>query len=78
MNHMPQTPRKFYVTAIDGPRVYFLAGPYETLELAQAQVNTVRILACDFEQNASAGRAHFMGYGVTRTTGGHKTALGIK
>ena len=78
MNHMPQTPRKFYVTAIDGPRVYFLAGPYETLELAQAQVNTVRILACDFEQNASAGRAHFMAYGVTRTTGDHKTALGIK
>ena len=78
MNHMPQTPRKFYVTAIDGPRVYFLAGPYETLELAQAQVNTVRILACDFEQNASAGRAHFMAYGVTRTTSGHKTALGIK
>ena len=78
MNHMPQTPRKFYVTAIDGPRVYFLAGPYETLELAQAQVNSVRILACDFEQNASAGRAHFMAYGVTRTTGDHKTALGIK
>jgi hypothetical protein len=78
MNHMPQTPRKFYVTAIDGPRVHFLAGPYETLELAQAQVNSVRILACDFEQNASAGRAHFMAYGVTRTTGDHKTALGIK
>jgi hypothetical protein len=78
MNHMPPAPRKFYVTAIDGPRVHFLAGPYETLELAQAQVDTVRILACDFEQNASAGRAHFMAYGVTRTTGGHKTALGVK
>ena len=78
MNHMPQTPRKFYVTAIDGPRVYFLAGPYDTLKLAEAQVGTVRALACDFAQNASAGRAHFMAYGVTRTTGGHKTALGVK
>jgi len=78
MNHMPPAPRKFYVTAIDGPRVHFLAGPYDTLKLAEAQVGTVRALACDFEQNASAGRAHFMAYGVTRTTGGHKTALGVK
>ncbi len=75
---MPPAPRKFYVTAIDGPRVHFLAGPYDTLKLAEAQVGTVRALACDFAQNASAGRAHFMAYGVTRTTGGHKTALGIK
>ena len=78
MTHMPPAPRKFYVTAIDGPRVHFLAGPYDTLLLAEAQVDTVRTLACDFEQNASAGRAHFMAYGVTRTTGGHKTALGVK
>ena len=78
MNHMPPAPRKFYVTAIDGPRVHFLAGPYDTLLLAEAQVDTVRALACDFEQNASACRAHFMAYGVTRTTGGHKTALGVK
>ena len=75
---MPPAPRKFYVTAIDGPRVHFLAGPYDTLKLAEAQVGTVRALACDFAQNASAGRAHFMAYGVTRTTGGHKTALGVK
>jgi hypothetical protein len=75
---MPPAPRKFYVTAIDGPRVHFLAGPYDTFLLADAQVDTVRALACDFEQNASAGRAHFMAYGVTRTTGGHKTALGVK
>jgi hypothetical protein len=75
---MPPAPRKFYVTAIDGPRVHFLAGPYDTLLLAEAQVDTVRTLACDFEQNASAGRAHFMAYGVTRTTGDHKTALGVK
>jgi len=78
MNHMPKPPQILRDRNSMGRAVHFLAGPYETLELAQAQVNTVRILACDFEQNASAGRAHFMAYGVTRTTGGHKTALGIK
>jgi len=72
------SPRKFYVTAIDGQRVHFLAGPYDTLELAEAQVGTVRAIACDFKQNSNAGRGHFMAYGVTGADDGHKTALGVK
>ena len=77
MNHMPQTPRKFYVTAIDGPRVYFLAGPYDTLKLAEAQVETVRTLVCDVRYNAIA-RRHLVAYGVTGADNGLKTALGVK
>ena len=77
MTIMP-APRKFYVTAIDGPRVYFLAGPYNTHDEAAAAVETVREIACDFKQNANAGRAWFMAYGVIRTADGNTTALGVK
>jgi len=75
MTQMP-APRKFYVTAVDGQRVYFMAGPYDTRDLAEAAVDTVRTISCDFKQNSNAGKAWFMSYGVSRTTDGHKTALG--
>ncbi|MCR9276233.1 MULTISPECIES: hypothetical protein [unclassified Mameliella] len=57
---------RFYVTAVDGRRAYFLAGPYSTKEEAEGAVDNVRDIACDHEQNSNAGRAHFMAYGVTR------------
>jgi hypothetical protein len=56
----------FYVTAIEQPRTYFLAGPYATREEAEAKVKEARTIACDFERNREAGRAHFMAYGVSR------------
>lgn len=56
----------YFVTAIDGPRVYFLAGPYETKEAAEAKVGEARNIACDFSRNSNAGRAAFMAYGASR------------
>lgn len=58
----------FYVTAIDGPKVFPLAGPYNTREEAEVKVDPARDIAMDFERNASAGRAAFMSYGVTKLT----------
>ena len=68
----------FYVTAIDGPQVYSLAGPYASREEAEAKVGAARTIAMDPERNASAGRAAFMAYGVTRLTARlpRKSALG--
>lgn len=57
---------RFYVTAIDGERVHFLAGPYPTKAGAEGAVDRVRCIACDHARNSTAGRAHFMAYGVTR------------
>ena len=56
----------FYVTAIDGGRVHLLAGPYDTKEAAESMVKPVQDFACDHARNASAGRAWFMAYGVSR------------
>lgn len=58
----------FYVTAIDGPQVFPIAGPYDTKEDAEAKVDEARAIAMDFNRNAQAGRAAFMAYGVTRMT----------
>lgn len=69
----------FYVTAIDGPSVWFLAGPYTTRQEAEAAVEPVRTIACDYNRNVSAGRAWFMAYGVSRARDGRvwPTALGV-
>lgn len=56
----------YFVTAIDGPRTYFLAGPYGDKEEATGKVDEVRDIACDFARNSQAGRAAFMAYGVSR------------
>lgn len=71
------TPR-FYITAVDGPRVYRLAGPFPTYGVAKAKVDRAREIAMDFTRNSQAGRAAFMGYGVTRIDTHHplRTALG--
>lgn len=59
---------KFYVTAIDGPAVYRLAGPYDSKPEADAKVAAAREIACDFSRNSQAGRAAFMAYGVSKVT----------
>ena len=56
----------YYVTAVDGPRTYFLAGPYRTRAEAKAKVREARNIANDFSRNSNAGRAAFMVYGVSR------------
>lgn len=58
----------FYVTAIDGPTVYPLAGPYGSHAEAASKVDEARKIAMDPERNASFGRAAFMSYGVTKVT----------
>ena len=71
----------FYVTAIDGPRVYMLAGPYDSKEAAEGKVQEVREIACDFNRNSNAGRAWFMAYGASRwkedAATAPKSALGV-
>jgi hypothetical protein len=69
--------RQYYVTARDGPRTYFLAGPYDTHAEALAAVEPVRAVALDETRNASAGRAWFMAYGTSRGPAGLQTALGV-
>jgi hypothetical protein len=58
----------YYVTAIEGPKVYPLAGPYTSREAAEGKVDEARQIAMDFTRNAQAGRAAFMAYGVTKLT----------
>ena len=58
----------YYVTAVDGPKVFPLAGPYETRADAESKVDEARNIAMDPERNASFGRAAFMAYGVTKLT----------
>ena len=67
-------PGHYYVTAIDGPRRYFLAGPWPTHGEALAQVEAVRRYA-----DAMDPRATWMAYGTARQPlGGEpiKSALG--
>jgi hypothetical protein len=71
--------KEYFVTAKDGPRTFFLAGPYESLGLAESKVDSVRRIACNPERNSSFGRAYFMGYGVTAVVGvpsGMRVSLG--
>lgn len=64
----PAAQEFFYVTAVDGPSVYPLAGPYPSKAEAEAKVDDARKIAMDFAQNTQAGRAAFMSYGVTKLT----------
>lgn len=58
--------KNFYITARDGSKTYFLAGPYLTIDEASEKVKIAKKIACDFSKNKSAGRAHFMSYGVSK------------
>lgn len=61
--HMQPDPQpgRYYVTAIDGPKRYFLAGPWDTHADALAQVETVRCFA-----ELADPRAIWMAYGTAR------------
>ncbi len=54
---------KFYVTMIRGQRVAWLAGPFDTKELADAQVRAATDAAMDADP-----RAAFDAFGVTKLT----------
>ena len=66
------TERKhYYVSAIDGPKSYLLAGPYPTKDAALAQVDAVLKVAD--EQNP---KAWFMSWGTAGSDTFLKTPLG--
>ena len=55
-------PGRYYVSCIDGPGYYLMAGPYATHTAAVAAKDTARRIAYDLD-----GRAWFMAWGVCRT-----------
>lgn len=69
-------PGPYFVSAIDGPRTYLMAGPYETH--ADALANVDKALNIAYEHDA---RAWFMAWGTVRIPGSQKvgrlTALGL-
>lgn len=60
MQSDPQ-PGRYYVTAIDAPKRYFLAGPWKTHAEALAQVESVQRFA-----EHTDPRAFWMAYGTAR------------
>ena len=64
----------YYVTAIDGDKVYFMAGPYKTHSEALGLVDRARLVA------DKDPRSCFMAWGTsksTRTKPGTLTTLGL-
>lgn len=64
----------FYVSAIDGPKTYLVAGPYGTHQTALDRVEDVRSHASEAD-----GRAHFMYWGtcsLPHAAESHATPLG--
>jgi hypothetical protein len=64
----------FYVSAIDGPKTYLVAGPYDTHQAALDRVEAVRTHADQHDP-----RAHFMFWGtcsLPQAPEAHKTPLG--
>lgn len=61
----------FYVSAIDGPRHFIMAGPYGSREVAEGLVNEVRDYCAERD-----GRAWFMAWGVAGSSEEIKSRLG--
>lgn len=61
----------FYVSAIDGPRHFLMAGPYDDHDTAKNMVDKVRDYAADKD-----GRAWFMAWGTAGSTISKETRLG--
>ena len=59
----------YYVSAIDGPQWWALAGPYRSHQAALDHVERVRALA-----NAEEPRSHFYGFGTVKLRTGHYIA----
>lgn len=55
------SPGRYFVTAIDGPSFYYMAGPYPTHAEALARVDLARDIADKHD-----GRAWFMSWGTVR------------
>jgi hypothetical protein len=70
---MTTTPARacYYVSAIDGPRKYLIAGPYPSHDAALAKVQQVRDAA-----NERDGRAWFMAWGTAGSDEGIATPMG--
>lgn len=56
-------PSSYFVTAVDGNRVHYMAGPYQTHSESLADVDKARNLA---NKHDSSGRAWFMSWGTVR------------
>lgn len=78
MTECPVNPdhRFHYVSAVDGPRRFLIAGPFETHDAALERVDAVRAIACDHSRNTNAGRAAFMAWGTASSAKPCRTALG--
>lgn len=63
--------RFFYVSAIDGPRHYLMAGPYGSREVAEGLVDEVRDYCTERD-----GRAWFMAWGVAGSSDEAASRLG--
>lgn len=70
---MTQTPDTktgpYYVSAVDGPKSYLMAGPYTDHNTTIALVDKARDITSNHD-----GRAHFMAWGTCRIEG--STAVG--
>lgn len=53
----------YFVTAIDGGTVYYMAGPYLTHSEALAKLDAAREIACDRD-----ARGCFMAWGTVKST----------
>jgi len=69
--HRDRETRFYYVTAVDGPRKYVVAGPYPTHAEAESRVSAVCAYARDHD-----GRAHWMAWGTASSYQPHDTVLG--
>lgn len=65
----------YYVTAIDGGKVYFMAGPYTTHAEALGMVERARLVACERDPS---GRGDFMAWGTAKSTRSNKAPLTLR
>ena len=70
MHQIPDTkPGPYYVSALDGPKTYLMAGPYAAHQDALAMVATAREVA---ERNDHSGKSVWMAWGTVRIEGCEK------
>ena len=56
-------PGDYFVSAIDGPHYFLMAGPYPEHSQAAAAVKRVKNIALQYDQS---GKGHFMAWGTCR------------
>jgi hypothetical protein len=72
-----QNTKFFYVTAIEGDSVFYLAGPYVDHQVALARVSAAERSANDPTLNTNWARAAFMSFGTVGSKIRKATALGV-